>query len=73
MKIKIKLLKPFSDAVGNKELYIDFNGRTLGDLVKKLVESYPELKNEFKEKHVWKWYSQDQSFFYTIKWRINNF
>lgn len=47
MKIKIKLLKPFSDAVGNKELYIDFKGRTLGDLVKKLIESYPKLKNDF--------------------------
>ncbi|MBU0497566.1 MAG: MoaD family protein, partial [Candidatus Thermoplasmatota archaeon] len=46
MKIKIKLLKPFSDAVGKNELYIDFNGLTLGDLVETLVERYPLLKKE---------------------------
>lgn len=47
MKIKIKLLKPFSDAVGKKEFFIDFNGLTLGDLIIKLVKSYPSLKKDF--------------------------
>lgn len=46
-KIKIKLLKPFSDAVGKSELEVDFNGRTLKDLLKVLVDRYPKLKKEF--------------------------
>ena len=46
-KIKIKLLKPFSDAVGKSELEVDFNGRTLEDLLKVLVDRYPQLKKEF--------------------------
>lgn len=29
MKLKIKLLKPFSDAVGKSELELDFDGITL--------------------------------------------
>jgi molybdopterin synthase sulfur carrier subunit len=50
MKIRIKLLKPLSDAVGKTELIIDFNNFTLGDLLKTLVENYPSLKQEiFKE------------------------
>ena len=46
-KIKIKLLKPFSDAVGKSELEVDFNGSTLEDLLKVLVDRYPKLKKEF--------------------------
>ncbi|MFW6120512.1 MAG: ubiquitin-like small modifier protein 1 [Petrotogales bacterium] len=47
MKLKIKLLKPFSDAVGKRELEIDFSGITLEDLLKILVDRYPKLKKEF--------------------------
>ena len=50
MKLKIKLLKPFSDAVGKRELEIDFNGITLEDLFKVLVDRYPKLKKEFYTK-----------------------
>ena len=47
MKIKIKVLKPFSDIVGKKELELDFEGVTLDDLIKYLVDRYPKLNEEF--------------------------
>ena len=47
MKLKIKFLRPFSDAVGKSELEIDFNRNTFEDLIKILVNKYPKLKNEF--------------------------
>ena len=50
MKLKIKLLKPFSNAVGKSELKLDFNGNTLDDLLKVLVDRYPKLKKEFYTK-----------------------
>ena len=50
LKLKIKLLKPFSNAVGKSEIEIDFAGSTLGDLLKLLVDSYPRLKKEFYTK-----------------------
>ena len=49
-KLKIKLLRPFSDAVGKGELEVDFNGVTLGELLKVLVDRYPKLKKEFYTK-----------------------
>jgi len=50
MKLKIKLLKPFSDAVGKSELQLDFDGSTLDDLLKELIDRYPKLKKEFYTK-----------------------
>ena len=50
MRLKIKLLKPFSDAVGKSELQLDFNGSTLDDLLKTLVNRYPKLEKEFYTK-----------------------
>ncbi|MCK4333083.1 MAG: MoaD family protein [Thermoplasmatales archaeon] len=50
MKLKIKLLKPFSDAVGKSELELDFDGITLEDMLKVLVNRYPRLKKEFYTK-----------------------
>jgi MoaD family protein len=47
MKLKIKLLKPFSDIVGKRELEIDFEGDTLKDLLNLLVERYSPLLKEF--------------------------
>ncbi len=47
MKIKIKLLRPFSDVVGRKEFYLDFKGQNISDLIKTLVKKYPKLENEF--------------------------
>ena len=50
MNLRIKLLRPFSDAVGKKELEIDFNGTTIDDLLKLLVAKYPKLWKElYKE------------------------
>jgi len=50
MKLKIKLLRPFSKAVGKRELLLDFNGSNLEDLLKVLVNRYPKLKKEFYTK-----------------------
>ena len=50
MKLKIKLLKPFSDAVSKSELELDFDGATLEDMLKVLVNRYPRLKKEFYTK-----------------------
>jgi len=47
MKLTIKFLKPFSDVVGKQELTVEFDGSTLKDLLKVLVEKYPHLKKEF--------------------------
>ena len=51
MKLKLNLLKPFSDAVGKKVLGFDFSGITLEELIKALVEKYPKLKNEVYTKN----------------------
>jgi molybdopterin synthase sulfur carrier subunit len=47
MKLKIKFLKPFSDAVDKSELEFNFNGITLNELLQVLVNRYPKLKTEF--------------------------
>ena len=47
MKLAIELTKPFSDAVGTRELELDFNGSTVEQLLKVLVDKYPKLKDEF--------------------------
>ena len=46
MKLTINLLRPFSDAVGERRLSMDFPGGTVEDLIKDLVERYPKLKKE---------------------------
>lgn len=51
MKLKIKLLKPFSTVVGKNELEYDFKGIILEDFLKELVLKYPELKNELYNKN----------------------
>lgn len=50
MKLKIKLLRPFSNAVGKSELELDFDGMTLENLLKVLIDKYPKLKKEFYTK-----------------------
>ncbi len=52
MKLKIKLLKPFSDAVGKSELELDFDGITLEDIPKVPVDRYPRMKKELLIKYV---------------------
>ena len=50
MKVRLKLLKPFADAVGKSDLEIVFNGSTLEELLKVLVDKYPKLKKELYTK-----------------------
>ena len=50
MKIKIKLLRPFSDAVGKSELEIDFDGETIEDLLRLLTDRYPKLNKDLYTK-----------------------
>ena len=47
MKLKIKLLRPFSEMTGKGKLEIDLDGDTLMDLLKMLVNRYPKLEKEF--------------------------
>ena len=46
MKIILKLLRPFSEIVGKKEIEIEFNGETLDNLLRDLIEKFPKLKKE---------------------------
>ncbi|MCK4267044.1 MAG: MoaD family protein [Thermoplasmata archaeon] len=46
MKLTIELTKPFSDAVGKRNLEMDFEGTTVGELLDHLADTYPKLKDE---------------------------
>ncbi|KYK29452.1 hypothetical protein AYK20_09730 [Thermoplasmatales archaeon SG8-52-1] len=46
MKLKIKLLKPFSTVVGKNELEYNFKGIILEDFLKELILKYPKLEKE---------------------------
>jgi len=50
MNLKIKFLRPFSNAVGKSELKLDFDGNTLEDMLKLLLDLHPPLKKEFYTK-----------------------
>ena len=48
MKLKIKLLRPFSEMTGKSKLEINLvDGHTLMDLIEMLVNRYPKLEKEF--------------------------
>ncbi len=47
MNLKLKLLRPFSEVVGKGKIEIDFNEKTVNDLLKFLVKKYPKLEKEF--------------------------
>lgn len=49
MKVKIKLLKPFSDIAGKGELDLEFAGGSAIQALDKICESYPDLKTELFE------------------------
>ena len=49
MKVKIKLLKPFSDIAGRGELDLEFSGGSAGQAMEKICESYPDLRKELFE------------------------
>jgi MoaD family protein len=51
MKIKVKLLKPFSDIAGKDEVNVDFQGDNIKNALDELCKQYPDLKKElFDEK-----------------------
>lgn len=49
MKVKLKLLKPFSDAAGRGEVDLEFPGGSATQALEKICESYPDLKKELFE------------------------
>ena len=49
MKVKVKLLKPFSDIAGKGELDLDFPGDSAIQALEKICESYPDMRKEFFE------------------------
>ena len=49
MKVRIKLLKPFSDIAGKGELDLEFPGGSAIQALNKICESYPDLRNELFE------------------------
>jgi len=51
MKLKLKLLRPFSDVVGKSELELDFNGNHLRDLFNLLTDKFPDIKKELYKKN----------------------
>jgi MoaD family protein len=51
MKLKLNLLKPFSDAAGRKQLTLDFDGKTMRDLLFHLVEKYPKMHDDLITKN----------------------
>ncbi|UCE38097.1 MAG: MoaD family protein [Thermoplasmata archaeon] len=51
MRIKVKLLKPFSDIAGKDEMDLDFEGENIQNALDGLCELYPNLRKElFNEK-----------------------
>jgi MoaD family protein len=51
MKIKVKLLKPFSDIAGCDELDLDFEGNNIQNALDEMCKLYPDLRKElFDEK-----------------------
>jgi MoaD family protein len=51
MKIKLKILRPFQDVVGQENLTIDIQGTTLQNLLDDLISKYPKLKEKMLDKN----------------------
>ena len=64
MKLTIELTKPFSDAVGKRNLEIDFEGTTVEGLLDHLADTYPKLKNEL--------YADDDEVTYNVLVFVND-
>ena len=47
ISLSLEFTKPFSDAVGKKELDYGFKGITVRDLLKELSLEYPKLRSMF--------------------------
>lgn len=46
MKIKIKLLKPFSDVAGKGEVHLEFSEGDVNFALEELCKKYPDLRKE---------------------------
>ena len=46
MKLTIKFLRPFKEIIGENELELEIEVKTLKDLLKILVDKYPKLEKE---------------------------
>jgi MoaD family protein len=46
LELKVKLLKPFSDIVGKKELRVEMEGETLDDLFRTMIKEFPKLEDQ---------------------------
>ena len=46
MKIKVKLLKPFSDVAGKGEVYLEFSEGDVNSALDELCKLIPNLKKE---------------------------
>ena len=46
MKIKVKLLKPFSDIAGSGEFDLEFKGEAVSHALEKLCKLHPKLREE---------------------------
>jgi len=47
MKLTIEFTKPFTDAVGAREIEFEFNGDTVDQLLEHLSRRYPKLSGMF--------------------------
>ena len=47
MKLTLEFTRPFSEAVGERLVEMDFNGQNCEELLVSLVDKYPNLKSEF--------------------------
>jgi adenylyltransferase/sulfurtransferase len=51
MKIKIKLLKPFSDIAGKGDVDLEIQGKNVAVALNELCQQFPKLKKELFEEN----------------------
>jgi MoaD family protein len=64
MKVKVKLLKPFSDIAGKGELVLEFDGGAVANALDRLCQNYPEMRNEL--------YDSSGDFSYSVNIFVND-
>jgi MoaD family protein len=64
MKVKVRLLKPFSDIAGKGELVLEFEGGAVANALNQLCQLYPEMRNEL--------YDQNGAVTYSVNIFIND-
>lgn len=51
MLINLKVTQPLDKIIGGKKLSINFQGKSIKDLIYHLCNNYPDLRNEFFDKN----------------------